>query len=201
MNLGGSCYGDVDYYGDVAAHSGCGVALKAPTIPVDGPCRARRVVGSPARRLCAGIEHAARWRGDQTKVPGGGCTAMRTPAVLSARGLLGSGACCARPALILEGEAEAVDRSGRCALADVVPVPPMSVTSWEVERKDVVWTDLDWLAIDDFGVCTTNGDTLAVPLVRAKAGRTTTRTLITFWPFEVIDGMRSPATSRPMAST
>ena len=95
-----------------------------------------------------------------------------------------------RPALILEGGAEPLMAVGEAMWADVIPVPPMSVTAWEVEGNGVVWTDLHYGWPADLVTSTSMewGDTLSTYTLSGEAVAYNNEDL-DYWsePFEIID--------------
>ena len=95
-----------------------------------------------------------------------------------------------RPALILEGGAEPLMAVGEAMWADVIPVPPMSVTTWEVEGNGVVWSDLHYGWPADLVTSTSMewGDTLSTYTMSGEVVAYNNESL-NYWsePFEIID--------------
>ena len=194
MNLGGSAWATNDYFGDIAAFRVWDVVLPESTISewmdrasldalLDHPqadhlLGAVNMLGLDGEATNQGA--LAGWiHGDAARKPFAAREAFldAMPAVV-------------RPALVLEGGTMPVTAIGEALWAEAIPVPPMSVTAWEVMGNEVMWTDLHygWDAALVTTVTTEWGDTLASyglegEHVDYNGGE------LNYWsaPFEVVD--------------
>ena len=194
MNLGGSAYGDVDYYGDIAAFRIWDAALTGPTLSAwMNHASLDALLTHPHADDLRGVINMDGQDGEATNqgplagwLHGDAGRRMFSPR----EAFLDAVPAAHRPALILEGGAEPMMAVGEALWADVIPVPPMSVTSWEVEGNGVVWTDLHYGWPADLITSTTMewGDTLATYNVSGEAVAYNNEDL-NYWsePFEIID--------------
>ena len=194
MNLGGSAYGDVDYYGDVAAFRIWDAALTGPTLSAwMNHASLDVLLEHPHADDLRGVINMDGQDGEATNqgplagwLHGDAGRRMFSPR----EAFLDAVPAAHRPALILEGGAEPLMAVGEALWADVIPVPPMSVTSWEVEGNGVVWTDLHYGWPADLVTSTTMewGDTLATYSLSGEAVAYNNEDL-DYWsePFEIID--------------
>ena len=194
MNLGGSAYGDVDYYGDVAAFRIWDAALTAPTLSdYMNLTSMDALLDHPHADDLRGVINMEGQDGEATNqgplagwLHGDAGRHAFTPR----EAFLDAQSSSHRPALILEGGAEPLMAVGEVMWAEVIPVPPMSVTAWEVEGNGVVWTDLHygWPADLVTSTSTEWGDTLATYALAGEVVVYNNETL-DYWsePFEVID--------------
>lgn len=194
MNLGGSWNGGVDYFGDVASFRVWDVALNGATIQdwmdhavldglVDHP-NADRLLGA-LNMLGADGEMTDQgplkgWmHGDAGRRPFTSREAFLDPQPFNMR-----------PAVEWTGGAEPLTAVGDALWAEVVPVPPMSISSWEVNGTDVMWTTLDygWPSTTEVHVITAWGDTSASYPIQGEVVDYNNTSLGYFSePFEVID--------------
>ena len=194
MNLGGSWNGDVDYYGDVASFRIWDAALTAPTLAAYMNVSSMdALLDHPHADDLRGVINMDGQDGEATNqgpLAGWlhGDAGRRTFSPREA--FLDAVPAAHRPALILEGGAEPLMAVGEAMWADVIPVPPMSVTTWEVEGNGVVWTDLHYGWPADLVTSTSMewGDTLSTyPVSGEVVGYN--NEAFNYWsePFEIID--------------
>ena len=209
MNLGGSAYGDVDYYGDVAAFRIWDAALTGPTLSAwMNHASLDALLEHPHADDLRGVINMDGQDGEVTNqgplagwLHGDAGRRMFSPR----EAFLDAVPAAHRPALILEGGAEPLMAVGEALWAEVVPVPPMSVTSWGSGRQ---WRGVDRsplrLALrfghkHDHGVGRYVGHVQPVWRCRRlqqRGPRLLVGTLRNHRPVRA-----SPATSHPMAST
>ena len=194
MNLGGSAYGDVDYYGDVASFRIWDAALTAPTLAAYMNVSSMdALLDHPHADDLRGVINMDGQDGEATNqgplagwLHGDAGRRMFSPR----EAFLDAVPATHRPALILEGGAEPLMAVGEAMWADVIPVPPMSVTTWEVEGNGVVWTDLHYGWPADLVTSTSMewGDTLSTYTLSGEVVAYNNESL-NYWsePFEIID--------------
>ena len=192
MNLGGSGYGDVDYYGGIAAFRIGG-----------GPHRRSHPSWSDVAALDGLLDHpeidhfvgALNMAGANGEATDQGALdgwlhgdAARRPLVRARR--FGPVALDVRPALVLVGGDEPTSTFTEAVFAQAVAVAPVSVTEWGVDGNDVGWTDLHygWPVGTSTAVLDAQGDTLAFHPVLGEATMYNNETLHYFGvPYEVVD--------------
>ena len=194
MNLGGSWNGDVDYYGDVASFRIWDAALTAPTLAAYMNVSSMdALLDHPHADDLRGVINMDGHDGEATNqgplagwLHGDAGRRMFSPR----EAFLDAVPATHRPALILEGGAEPLMAVGEAMWADVIPVPPMSVTTWEVEGNGVVWTDLHYGWPADLVTSTSMewGDTLSTYTLSGEVVAYNNESL-NYWsePFEIID--------------
>ena len=194
MNLGGSWNGDVDYYGDVASFRIWDAALTAPTLAAYMNVSSMdALLDHPHADDLRGVINMDGQDGEATNqgplagwLHGDAGRRMFSPR----EAFLDAVPATHRPALILEGGAEPLMAVGEAMWADVIPVPPMSVTTWEVEGNGVVWTDLHYGWPADLVTSTSMewGDTLSTYTLSGEVVAYNNESL-NYWsePFEIID--------------
>jgi hypothetical protein len=194
MNLGGSAGATNDYHGDVAAFRVWSEALSGSVIQdwmdqtsvsslqshpsFASLVGALNMVGANGEASSQGV--LGGWiHGDAGRHAFGVREAFLDPQPQTTR-----------PMLVLEGGTTPLTAVGEALWADVIPVPPMSVTQWEVEGNGVVWTDLHygWDAGLVTTVTTEWGDTLASYALEGEHVNYNGGQL-NYWsaPFEVVD--------------
>ncbi|MGB1384724.1 MAG: LamG-like jellyroll fold domain-containing protein [Flavobacteriales bacterium] len=194
MNLGGSAWATNDYYGDVAAFRVWDVALSGAILSewMDRASLDALLEHPHADRLLGAVNMLG-YDGevtDQGALAGWihGDAARR--AFEPREAFLDAAPAELRPALVLEGGAMPLTAVGEALWAEAVPVPPMSVTEWEVVGNDVEWIDLHygWDASLVTSVTTEWGDTLATYELQGEQVNYNGGEL-TYWsaPFEVVD--------------
>ncbi len=194
MNLGGSAWATNDYHGDVAAFRVWDVALSGAILSewmdrasldalLDHP-HADQLLG--AVNMLGNDGEAT----DQGALAGWIHGDAARKAFEPREAFLDAAPAVLRPALVLEGGAMPLTAVGEALWAEVLPVPPMSVTAWEVVGNDVEWTDLHygWDAALVTSVTTEWGDTLATYQVEGEHVNYNGGEL-NYWsaPFEVVD--------------
>lgn len=195
MNLGSSYNGGVDYFGDVASFRMWDVALSENTI---GAWMNKAELG--ALESHPAVDHligALNMEGENGQTTNQGALAgwiHGNPGRhdFNAReAFLDASPMDVRPALLFEGgPTEPISQITDAWWSEVVGIPPVSVTTWEVEGNDVVWTDLHygWPVATVSSTLTALGDTLATHPI---AGEVTVynNDVLSYWsaPFEVID--------------
>ena len=194
MNLGGSWNGDVDYYGDVASFRIWDATLTAPTLAAYMNVSSMdALLDHPHADDLRGVINMDGQDGEATNqgpLAGWlhGDAGRRTFSPREA--FLDAVPATHRPALILEGGAEPLMAVGEAMWADVIPVPPMSVTTWEVEGNGVVWNDLHYGWPADLVTSTSMewGDTLSTYTLSGEVVAYNNESL-NYWsePFEIID--------------
>ena len=194
MNLGGSAWATNDYYGDVAAFRVWDAELNAATI-ADWMDRTslESLNDHPFADRLLGVVNMVGPDGeatDQGALAGWihGDAGRRTFAAREA--FLDASPASVRPALVLEGGAMPLTALGEALWAEAIPVPPMSVTEWEVVGNDVAWTDLHYGWPSDIVTTVTTewGDTLATYAIQGEVVAYNNGDL-NYWsePFEIID--------------
>ncbi len=194
MNLGGSWNGDVDYYGDVASFRIWDAALTAPTLAAYMNVSSMdALLDHPHADDLRGVINMDGQDGEAINqgplagwLHGDAGRRMFSPR----EAFLDAVPATHRPALILTGGAEPLMAVGEVMWADVIPVPPMSVTTWEVEGNGVVWTDLHYGWPADLVTSTSMewGDTLSTYTLSGEVVAYNNESL-NYWsePFEIID--------------
>ena len=194
MNLGGSWNGDVDYYGDVASFRIWDAALTAPTLAAYMNVSSMdALLDHPHADDLRGVINMDGQDGEATNqgplagwLHGDAGRRRFSPR----EAFLDAVPATHRPALILEGGAEPLMAVGEAMWADVIPVPPMSVTTWEVEGNGVVWNDLHYGWPADLVTSTSMewGDTLSTYTLSGEVVAYNNESL-NYWsePFEIID--------------
>ena len=194
MNLGGSGYGDVDYYGGIAAFRIWRTALSGEVIrawndvagmdglmdhpEIDELVGVLNMAGDNGEATNQGALEG--WlHGDAARRPFGPRSAFLDPVSMDIR-----------PALVLVGGDEPSSTFTDAVFAEAVAKAPVSVTEWGVTGNDVAWTDLHygWHAGSTTAVLDAQGDTLAVHPVVGASTEYNNETLNYFGvPFEVVD--------------
>ena len=194
MNLGGSAYGDVDYFGDVAAFRMWDEALTVETVAAwMHRTSESSLAGHPQADHLLGAMNMQGMDGEVTQqgelagwMHGDAGRRAFTPR----EAFLDAASGDERPALVLEGGALPLTAIGDSFWAEAQPVPPMSITEWDVFGNDVAWTDLQygWPADLVTATVTEWGDTLSTHVLEGPVVDYNNEELA-YWsePFEVID--------------
>jgi hypothetical protein len=194
MNLGGSAGATNDYFGDIAAFRIWDVALPGTTL-FEWMDRASMdaLMDHPEADRLIGVVNMQGQDGEPTNqgalagwIHGDAARKAFSPREAFLDAVPGD----LRPALVLEGGTMPLTAIGEALWAEAIPVPPMSVTQWEVEGNGVVWTDLHygWDAGLVTTVTTEWGDTLASYALEGEHVNYNGGQL-NYWsvPFEVVD--------------
>ena len=195
MNLGGSWNGGVDYFGDVAAFRMWDTELSGETISNwMNKASLTSLEAHPMLNHLLGVLNMDGQNGEPTaQGPLAGWihgNPGRHP--FSPRdAFLEASPMGARPALVFEGGVHPDSTSiTEVVWAEAVPIPPVSVTTWEVVGNDVEWTDLHygWPAGTVSSTVTALGDTLATYPVEGEL-TVYNNDVLSYWsePFEVVD--------------
>ncbi len=194
MNLGGSAWATNDYHGDVAAFRIWDAALSGSILSewMDRASLDALLEHPHADQLLGAVNMLGNdgEATDQGALAGWIHGDAARKAFEPREAFLDAAPAVLRPALVLEGGAMPLTAVGEALWAEVLPVPPMSVTSWEVVGNDVQWTDLHygWDAALVTSVTTEWGDTLATYQVEGEHVNYNGGEL-NYWsaPFEVVD--------------
>ena len=195
MNLGGSWNGGVDYFGDVASFRMWNVALSGEVISNWMNHEAMSSLEEhPMEEHLLGAINMSGPNGDPTNqgplagwIHGNPGRHSMSPREV----FLDASPVEARPALVMEGGVVPdTTLFERAAWRDVVPIPPVSITTWDVVGNHVEWTELQygWPEGTVSTTVTVGGDTLSTHLIEGDV-TTYNNDVLSYWSeaFEVVD--------------